>query len=577
MKNHLMLVIFIACSWSSFSQPYGTIDYADGSIMNSGTKTQINTNGFLMAGVKNFGIYGDGFHIAKTDVGGLFTGSATEFQWNYGVWVPSGTCNSSMTYISNIHGVCAIETNPSGGDWYAVAGAWDNGVFFTTLDDSTGIANPGNWHYYPFPYTNLVLAPAPKIIESQASPNNYYICGLFDTSMYVIKVNQVGTVQWSHFYNCGMAMKPHAMVESPYNSDLVVVGDVIPPQSYSRATDGFFLRLNASNGSVNAFTSIGDGPTAGLACNEFFSVAPALSTYGSQGFVIGGFSDAAFTTALDYGHGWMVKVDQNGHLIWDMLLTSSFDPNGGFSAQAVTERWNPNTNDFEYYGFCSTINGANGYLVYKLDNTGTPYHISHSTIMDEFYYPAANAIFPIDMTFNAISPDQGLHLYSDNNGNHFFAKTYFNGIQGCTEMVGPILSYDIVHNFVTPPVNVFGSLSACSNGGLDRTVLPVTYNPNIVCSNNSVANGSNNREVWIKENSQADELGLFPNPTSGKFSLNTKNACAVSIYNSLGELVFSGQVKGGITQLDVGDQPKGVYLVSVEQNGQRQKFQLIKN
>ena len=66
-------------------------------------------------------------------------------------------------------------------------------------------------------------------------------------------------------------------------------------------------------------------------------------------------------------------------------------------------------------------------------------------------------------------------------------------------------------------------------------------------------------------------IEAYPNPSSGLFSmrLKTTTECTVQVYNSLGERVKKVKTGGGSVEIDLNDQPKGMYILQVfsaEQN-----------
>ncbi len=57
---------------------------------------------------------------------------------------------------------------------------------------------------------------------------------------------------------------------------------------------------------------------------------------------------------------------------------------------------------------------------------------------------------------------------------------------------------------------------------------------------------------------------IFPNPNNGRFTINTdvSDACTFSVTNMHGQLVYSSKISGSL-QLDLSNQPKGVYMVRI--------------
>ncbi len=73
---------------------------------------------------------------------------------------------------------------------------------------------------------------------------------------------------------------------------------------------------------------------------------------------------------------------------------------------------------------------------------------------------------------------------------------------------------------------------------------------------------------------------IFPNPTSGKFTLQVTNAGnqQINIHNMIGDIVFETIVDGSnATPIDISNLPTGVYLVSVISDHQKEVRKIVKS
>ncbi len=74
-----------------------------------------------------------------------------------------------------------------------------------------------------------------------------------------------------------------------------------------------------------------------------------------------------------------------------------------------------------------------------------------------------------------------------------------------------------------------------------------------------------------ERNTSSGYVNLFPNPTSGEFTINIQNTSeliSVKVYNQLGALVRSERVISTSLKLDISNLQKRIYLVKVESNGE---------
>ena len=74
----------------------------------------------------------------------------------------------------------------------------------------------------------------------------------------------------------------------------------------------------------------------------------------------------------------------------------------------------------------------------------------------------------------------------------------------------------------------------------------------------------------LTEKSAIPVLAIYPNPSKGKFQITVKNAqptdnFSLEIYNTEGKQVY--QKNNAISEIDLSNQPEGVFLVKVLYNG----------
>lgn len=73
--------------------------------------------------------------------------------------------------------------------------------------------------------------------------------------------------------------------------------------------------------------------------------------------------------------------------------------------------------------------------------------------------------------------------------------------------------------------------------------------------------------VGLDENKAKNNIKLFPNPNNGLFTITTSYQANVSIYNVLGENILNKVLQGGNHILSLDNQPKGMYFVNIQHNG----------
>jgi hypothetical protein len=61
-------------------------------------------------------------------------------------------------------------------------------------------------------------------------------------------------------------------------------------------------------------------------------------------------------------------------------------------------------------------------------------------------------------------------------------------------------------------------------------------------------------------------VSIFPNPTKGKFTIeleNTSKNSLIVISDLVGKVIFSKTIIDNTLQIDISNQPKGIYLVKI--------------
>ena len=73
-------------------------------------------------------------------------------------------------------------------------------------------------------------------------------------------------------------------------------------------------------------------------------------------------------------------------------------------------------------------------------------------------------------------------------------------------------------------------------------------------------------------NEMSAGIQLFPNPTKGSFTIEGVNLQNVSVYNALGQMVYTSECEGNSTVIDLNDAETGIYMVKiVSANGETVK------
>jgi hypothetical protein len=78
--------------------------------------------------------------------------------------------------------------------------------------------------------------------------------------------------------------------------------------------------------------------------------------------------------------------------------------------------------------------------------------------------------------------------------------------------------------------------------------------------------------VGIDNSAILSNVKVYPNPTSGKLTIDAENYKGVEVYDVSGRLI----IKSSLKTIDLEEQSKGLYLLKVNANGTTQEFKVFK-
>jgi len=77
--------------------------------------------------------------------------------------------------------------------------------------------------------------------------------------------------------------------------------------------------------------------------------------------------------------------------------------------------------------------------------------------------------------------------------------------------------------------------------------------------------------------SEAIQFNLYPNPTTGHFTIEVLQNTKVRVMNSLGKIILDEQIMEGKNKISLEEQPAGIYFVNLKQNNESKTIRIIKN
>jgi hypothetical protein len=71
------------------------------------------------------------------------------------------------------------------------------------------------------------------------------------------------------------------------------------------------------------------------------------------------------------------------------------------------------------------------------------------------------------------------------------------------------------------------------------------------------------------------DINLFPNPNNGLFTVQITKSAEIKIYNRFGDIIYNQTIKSPNQQIDLSDQPKGVYFLEIICAGKSEQSKFV--
>lgn len=513
----------------------------------------------------------------------------------YKIYEGSPGCVGALSQVTDGLGISAIKTGPMNNLNYAIAGAYSNGFYFSTISPNNASNVPIAWMLYPWPSppTYNPAPSKPSILEDMNG--DFFISGSFDADMYVVKVNSVGNIIWSSFYKHSNGLYPKDMMINPYNPmQLLIVGKTT---DFTLDENAFMMTLDGNSGNVlNGFEYGVPGN------NESFNTViegSYMAPTNPNGFVVGGYNQGNPSQTS----GWLAKFDMALNPIWSNRISSTLDQAAGAIVDVV-ERQNT-LGIYEYYSLTTSTVGM---LVNKLNDKGQPFPNNAANPNNEYAYNiggSANPSIPTALSYvngSSSNTDVGLHVFgtvSNYTGwtSSHYVQAYFNGETNCygtsTNSSGMNQPVPLTPQPIFPAK--IGNINSCSNFSVALVWNNATLN--MPCWGGTMLSGSNQRSIQGSMVGEEDVSGqteglknglkVFPNPVVDKtvisYEVESGSMVKIDLYDVLGQHIkvikterasISGNYE---TEIDFNtlNLREGVYFIQAYANGIAYKEKII--
>ncbi len=94
----------------------------------------------------------------------------------------------------------------------------------------------------------------------------------------------------------------------------------------------------------------------------------------------------------------------------------------------------------------------------------------------------------------------------------------------------------------------------------------VSGNYAVIVTQNSCSDTSacyNITTVGVLDNSPSPAITIYPNPGNGQITVTGKSITSIEIYNVIGEKIFQSSINNQQSEIDLSNQPYGVYFMKI--------------
>lgn len=411
--------------------------------------------------------------------------------------------------------------------------------------------------------TNSTEEEARLVLKDDPSSNTYLLVGVSDAygvnNPYIAQIVMIGntaTLNWARIYpvNLTDGAEPTSAFRDG-NGDFYITGE------YS-SDKIFAFKMNSSGIPLTnyiIYDTEGEDRMPFIDQNSSGNTIISYTTGNSNATVMGLMNVSPALTTVNWNKTYSNISTTYGHAI--AAYHSS-----AFSGYMIG------------VGFSQVNNGQDGPGVILTDLSGNP--AAAVKYKADANYDRTQAMIPFDDGYILKT------LYRELDGHGLVKVDQFgSGINTClmqVEIAQTSITTDIGATYDDPPI--FGAQQTIGLQALHKeagtsydcaTATPIAYAPyveddeGLEVNQNPVQVGETTA-TSIDERTEKQELSVYPNPNTGKFSigLNESGAYTFEVMSSTGQRVLIGKGEGASHLVDLSKYEKGIYLLYVKQGEQ---------
>lgn len=386
---------------------------------------------------------------------------------------------------------------------------------------------------------------------------------------WVIKIDSDGNLLWENSYGSGSLDVANYVIQD-HNEDFVIVGIISSINPIPIGFFDFYIVKIDPNGDIIWEKNYGGSRS------EF---ARHIQQTDDKGYIITG-SSSSFDKDVSNNYGnsdyWIIKIDEQGNLIWEKNLGGSFTDrayhgfvtnDGGFVAVGFSASKDSGdiTNHFGRQDCWVTKLNTDGVLEWqkKYGGTGTDIIFSAQQNDDNTYsFVGRSTSSDNDVTNN--NGDNDIWIFKTDTQGNLINQQNFGGNKDDVARDFKIIN-DTDYILVGESMSNNGDVKN-NYGGNDFWVIKLTEQA-----------VSTNQSLMV-----APDILISPNPSNDVFEISVDHTTnsyrnkSIKVQNQLGQIVYDKNLQNFSEEIDLSNYPAGVYYVTIRLGVYKSTRKIIK-